>query len=229
MKTEVKTQWNGYLSGSASGGAKDINKDSILFQMSGPATKNALRPNWVLVCFMTAARVVDDQRHHTTVSLSLNVTLSIRYAGQQRCRQWCISVASLNKALYLTGSQCGHFNAGVTRAHQSRPSTSRAVTFCTHCTGASDDSGRIASMALQTCSSQCEWWLVIAPVELSHCDQRNYRTVGSCLRWCQQMLATFVMWPVTVSSLWKRTLRLRTTSEHWTSCRTAVNGVGPVS
>jgi len=120
-----------------------------LFQMSEPATENVLRPNCVIVRFTTAARVVDDRRRRTAVSLSLNVTMSIRYAGQQPCRQRCISVASLKKPLYLTGSQCSRFNAGVMCARQSRPSTSRTAAFCTRCSGASDDAGRPASIALQ--------------------------------------------------------------------------------
>jgi len=70
-----------------------------LFQISWPGTENALRPNCVLVHFAKAARVVDDRRRRTAVSLSLIVTMSVRYAGHQRCRQRCISAASLNKTV----------------------------------------------------------------------------------------------------------------------------------
>jgi len=124
-----------------------------LFQMSGPVTENVLWPNWVLVRFTTAARVVDDRRRRTAVSLSLNVTMSIRYARQQRCRQRCISVASLNKTLYLTGSQCSRFSAGVMCARRSRPSTNRVLVAVVSAT-------TLVGRRVRRCSSQCEWWPV---------------------------------------------------------------------
>jgi len=182
-----------------------------LFQMSQPATENVLQQNWVAVRFTTAARVVDDQRRHTAVSLSWNVTMSIRYARQQRC----ISAASLNKSQNLTDSQCSRSNAGMMCAYWSRPSTNRAATFCTHCSGA------------WRCSNQCEWWPVIALVEPSHCDQCNYRAVGddTSRRW--QLSRYGWSWSVHCQRwLWGCVPHQSTGRAN---CRAAVNGVGPVS
>jgi len=41
-----------------------------VFEMSGLASENALRPKCVLVRFMTVARVVDDGRRRTAMSRS---------------------------------------------------------------------------------------------------------------------------------------------------------------
>ena len=54
-----------------------------LFQMSGPQTEKARRPNWVLVRRTTADLVVVDRSWRRRGPLALNVTRSLRYGGER--------------------------------------------------------------------------------------------------------------------------------------------------
>ena len=63
-----------------------------LFEMSGPQTEKARRPNWVLVRRTT---VVDMHSWRRWGPLTLNVTRSSRYGGERSWRILCMIVATL--------------------------------------------------------------------------------------------------------------------------------------
>jgi len=117
-----------------------------LFQMYGPQSAKARRPNWVLVRRTTAALVVME-RSRRWVPTELNST---RYIGHRWWRTWCISDASLNVMRYLTGIQCKSCRAAVVCDRRSRPSTSRAAAFRARWSGISVKAGRPTRTELTT-------------------------------------------------------------------------------
>ena len=60
-----------------------------LFQMSGPQTEKARRPNYLLVRRMTADLAVVDRSWRRWGPLTLNVTRSLRYGGERLWRILC--------------------------------------------------------------------------------------------------------------------------------------------
>ena len=112
-----------------------------LFQMSGPQTEKARRPNWVLVRRTTADLVVD-RSWRRWGPLTLNVTRSLRYGGERLRRVLCMIVATLKMMRNFIGSQWSCLRAGVIWDRRIRPRMSRAAAFWTRWRGASVDTGR---------------------------------------------------------------------------------------
>jgi len=79
-----------------------------LFQMSGPQTEKARRPNWVVVGRTTSELAADDRSWrrcgHSTDAECVDV-LSLRYGGERWWKILCMVVATLKIIQNFIGSQ----------------------------------------------------------------------------------------------------------------------------
>jgi len=125
-----------------------------LFQMSGPLTENAHRPNYVFVQRMTAdLDLVVDDRSWRWCALRLNVTRFLRNGGEHWWKILDINVTTLKVIQNFIWSQWICLRAGVMWDRRLRPRMSQAA--------ASWTLGRVLMQEdrlVQSYSSQYEIW-----------------------------------------------------------------------